>query len=838
MESAASWIGDTLGWLNPGYLTLGLIRPALDLFRSETMAPNLSALMVAAAVALLVGFRRRRVGPACAALDERIAFLKQCRSPSAFYDRIDQFDALMMSVPFLAHGWSEFIEACLFTRREGKVSVEVSIRPGVFISLDEAEHGGLRIRWFHHLSGIFVGLGLLLTFIGLVAALYFSSTAINIVIDGTHGLPAAEQTKAIQRALAQLLNTATFKFLTSIAGLGCSLALACFQREWTARLERKFQELCRELERCTIIVTPEQLANRQHHELTTQSELLRELPHQAAPEFGRALEAALAAALPAMLEQALAPVVDKLDETGRAIVNARQAPLHAMAQEFSATVAASAGREIKAVAETLSGLPLQIAAAAETLTALPERMSAVTDDLQRTLEALSRGMAAFQARIAPPDPPADPLAEALAREIGQALDGLRAGLAALAARPEAGSAAASELSHAAARIEAALHGNATAIAALLEGLRGHAAENGRVLAAVAENGRVLADAAENGRVLAAAAENGRVLAAAAENGRAALADDTARALAALTEAAGRLGASLETALRQGQERSERSAAEIAGRFLDAAEAARAAAGEQSARLEDALAKIAAAGMRAGHEAEAAAETLDRRARDAAGQIAEDSRQALGRFGESADQLSHRIDALGRAMAAIESRIAGHAAALEGVNRAARETETALEASARAVATAAAPLARSGEAIALTTQALARSVETTAETLRESQHQGQSLATDLRETLNRLQTVWTRHENRFADTDESLARILTSIIEHVDAHGGALRDHVVKIDTHLAQTVNNLAGNVEALQQTTEEITKAMIIMQNIVEGVALIQQANIEKRPSDLQGET
>ncbi|MEI6108189.1 MAG: hypothetical protein WCR49_14410, partial [Opitutae bacterium] len=69
MESATSWIGDTLSALNPGYLTLGLIRPALDLFRSETMAPNLSALMVVLAAALLIGFRRRRIGPACAALD-------------------------------------------------------------------------------------------------------------------------------------------------------------------------------------------------------------------------------------------------------------------------------------------------------------------------------------------------------------------------------------------------------------------------------------------------------------------------------------------------------------------------------------------------------------------------------------------------------------------------------------------------------------------------------------------------------------------------------------------------------------------------------------------------
>ena len=756
MESATSRIGDILGALDPGYLTLGLIRPALDLFRSETVAPNLSALMVIVAAGLLIGFWRLRVRPASVTLDERIAFLKQCRSPSAFYDRIDQFDALMMNAPFLAHGWSEFIEACLFTRREGKVNIEVSIRPGVFINIDDAEYAGLRIRWFHHVSGVFVGLGLLLTFIGLVAALYFSSTAINLVIDGSHGPSGVGQTAAIQKALAQLLNTATFKFLTSIAGLGCSLVLAWFQRDWTARLERKFQELCRELERCTIIVTPEQLANRQYQELTTQSELLRELPAQLGPEIARALEAAVVTALPAVLEQALAPVLDKLDETSRAVVNARQAPFQALAQEFSATVGASAGREMRAVAETLSGLPAQITAASETLTALPARMSTATDDLQRTLETLNRGLEAMRARIEPPPAREEPV-RALTEELSRVL----------------------------ARIEGTIRDNANAFTTLIEGLRPTPAEEARTLAG-----------------------------------------DAAHAVAALGDAADRLGAGLDNALRQFQERSDRSAAEIAERFLDATEAARAAAGEQAARIEDAITKIAAAGREAGHGVEAAAETLDRRAREAAGQVTEGARQVLDGFTASAGRLWQQLDALGRAMAIVESRIAGHASALEGVNRAVRETETALEGSAHAVAAAAAPLARSGEVMARSTLALAGSVETTAETLKESQRQGQTLAADLRETLQRLQTVWSRHENRFADVDESLSRILTSIIDHVDAHGAALRDHVVKIDTHLAQTVNNLAGNVEALQETATDLIKAITIIQSVVEKMA--QQTNAQ----------
>ncbi len=785
METATNWIGGVLVALNPGYLTLSLIRPALDLFRSETVAPNLSALMVLAAAALMVLWWRQRVRPACAALDERIAFLRQCDSPSSFYDKIDQFDALMVRAGFLAHGWSEFIETCLFTRRDGKVNVEISIRPGVFINIDDAEHSGLNVRWFQQMSGIFVGLGLLLTFIGLVAALYFSSSAINLVIDGTRGLSAPDQTKAIQKALAQLLNTATFKFLTSIAGLGCSLVLGTFERKWMAVLEQKFQDLSRELERCTIAVTPEQLANRQHRELSSQTDLLQELPGRLGPEFARALEAAVANALPAVLDAALAPVLGKLDETALAIVNARQEPLHAMVQEFNATITATAGREFRAVAETLSSLPTRLSSAAETLAIIPAQMSGASGDLQRTLAALTHGMEAFQARVVPPVD--DQPMKALAAEITGAIDGLRAALAEQAAHREPARdaetvAAFTELSYALSRMEAVLHGNTTAVAALLDSLAANATETSRTLAA-----------------------------------------ETARSVAAMTAATQHLGATLDDALRQLHDRSTRSAGDIAERFLDAARAAQETAAEQAARIEDAITKIAAAGVRAGESVSEAATqasgTLDQRARDAAAEVVGGSQQVLSQFATTVDRLWLHIDTLNRALASVENRIGAHAAALEGVNRSARETESAFTGAARAVGTASAPLTRIGEAMAQSMDTLAHTMGTTVDGLKESQHQGQTLASDLRETLHRLQTVWSQHESRFIGVDDSLSRVLTAIIEHVDAHGAALRDHVVKIDTHLAQTVNNLAGNVEALQETASELNRAVTGIRKIVEAL-------------------
>nr|QNS26442.1 hypothetical protein MTCCP1_00059 [uncultured bacterium] len=1038
MDTVISLIGDVLGALDPGHLILRVIRPALDLFKSETVAPDLSALMVVVAIALMVMYRVGQIRPACEALDKRIAFLKDCVSPGALYDKIDEFDSLMNSEVFLSHGWSEFIETCLFTRNNERVNIEISIRPGVFINMDDAEHSGLNLKWFRSLSGIFVGIGLLLTFIGLVAALYFSSNAINLVIDGTKGISAVEQTRAIQKALAQLLNTATFKFLTSISGLGCSIVLGFVERKWTGLIEERFQELCREIERCTIIVTPEQLANRQHHELCAQTDHLKEFTSQFAVNLDRTIGTATSEVLPPVLlaaisegvrstmpvvmAEALSPVVERLDAVGQAVTAAQYGPLQEIVKEFGATVSASGGSEIKAVAETL--------------TVLPDQLSAAAQDLQRVVSALAEGMSGLQSHAlsvvpSPPSapapstaaplaaaPPADEwmaaiqglaqtLAQTLATTMGGAMSrleaigqangaalvtlgnqlrtsGAEAGRVQAAAQAQALEAMTATTERLALTLEEGLHRlhdrseqsageTATrvlaatrsadeaaaqrsarlesAILSLTEHLRTSGAEAGRAqsaaqaqaleamtatagrLAQTLEEGllrlhdrseqsagattsRVLeatrsADeaaaqrsarlesailslaeqlrssaAAERepsaaqaqaqaleamsatagrlaltleeglhrlhqqsdqslteiaGRFLeatAAAQESSAQLAIRIETVLVSLAEHLrtsgteaervqsaaqARALEAMTATTERLALTLEDGLRRLYDQSDHSTGEIADRFLDAATAAQEASFQLAARVEDAIGKIVAASLDAGQSlgrsAADSARILDQHADEAAAQLIDGSQTALAQFRTTVGQLCHQFDGLSRTLALVETKIGTHAVALESVNRSARETETAMASSARALGATTQPLTRMAETVAKSMDSVAATVDLTVETLKDSQRQGQSLAAELRGTLQQLQLVWAQHENRFVAVDDSLARVLTSIIEHVDAHGAALRDHVVKIDTHLAQTVNNLAGNVEALQETASELAKVVVGVRGLVESV-------------------
>jgi hypothetical protein len=99
--------------------------------------------------------------------------------------------------------------------------VRNTVRPQSFINLTDARGELFGLKMMGSIPGYFVGLGLLLTFIGLVLAL-----------DKAAGSTAAGSAEAMTESLNELLAAATFKFSTSIAGLGASLALALIFRTY------------------------------------------------------------------------------------------------------------------------------------------------------------------------------------------------------------------------------------------------------------------------------------------------------------------------------------------------------------------------------------------------------------------------------------------------------------------------------------------------------------------------------------------------------------------------------------------------------------------------------
>lgn len=91
--------------------------------------------------------------------------------------------------------------------------------------------------WLGFSANMFVGFGLLATFLGLVAALTFASEGMRSADSG-----------AMLDALRDLLGAAASKFVTSIAGVGLSILLNILERLLTIDLRRNLDSLSAAIE--------------------------------------------------------------------------------------------------------------------------------------------------------------------------------------------------------------------------------------------------------------------------------------------------------------------------------------------------------------------------------------------------------------------------------------------------------------------------------------------------------------------------------------------------------------------------------------------------------------
>ena len=213
----------------------------LPAFRNTQFAYGLAGLMAIAALSVAVIAILRHV-TAVAALQHRrrqivgfISFEKTSDSGTGpdpqeaqFYRRFREIDAAMQRAgPMsgsLAQAWRRY-------RRTFVVGdappIRSAQRPRAFF------YGALAPpNWLGFAANTFVGVGLLLTFLGLVAALTFAA-------DGMRN----SDPSGMLIALQELLAAAASKFVTSIAGVGLSIVLNLLERVLSAHLRHNLDAL-------------------------------------------------------------------------------------------------------------------------------------------------------------------------------------------------------------------------------------------------------------------------------------------------------------------------------------------------------------------------------------------------------------------------------------------------------------------------------------------------------------------------------------------------------------------------------------------------------------------
>lgn len=339
-------LGDLPSFLELGEWTTRQIRPLFEIFRDENVAPALALTIVSFALALCVLFAlyttyiRSQVR-------RRTHAVRRIKSKVEFAESMPRVERLMLRSRYLRHSWQKFretlIEPTAEDEAQGRKVILNTARPQNYFNTSEA---GLRFPLYRAMPNLLVGIGLLLTFFGLVTALYFTTDAIRMATDLT----------ASQNALRDLLYAASFKFYTSIAGLGGSIVLTIVIRYGTAAVESTFDALASALEAKLVFVTPESIAFDHYREAQEQTKNLRLFNTEIAISVGKRIEEALAATLPTFLAQAMAPIGKSLDEVASKLTSMNEGAIGEMAGSFADKLQGATGDQMRGLADTLAAL--------------------------------------------------------------------------------------------------------------------------------------------------------------------------------------------------------------------------------------------------------------------------------------------------------------------------------------------------------------------------------------------------------------------------------------------------------------------------------------------------
>lgn len=201
----------------------------VNTFNSPATALALCLLMVLVAAALYAYYTIGRVAPARRDLEILRSELEAIHAPAGSEAALAQIERALQRHPRFHESWRLFA-ATLVPGPDGLIRSQFP--PSRYFNMRMLQNQGMRIRFFLGLPNDFVGLGLVFTFLGLVAGLYFASQSMM-----------SEELAVARAALTQLLHAATFKFLTSIVGISISLVMSAAQRLMLERLQASLDDI-------------------------------------------------------------------------------------------------------------------------------------------------------------------------------------------------------------------------------------------------------------------------------------------------------------------------------------------------------------------------------------------------------------------------------------------------------------------------------------------------------------------------------------------------------------------------------------------------------------------
>jgi ABC-type transporter Mla subunit MlaD len=342
-------------WLGHGLILFFTKVPLIG----DAMAAFLAVALVGTAFIISSRYRRDFHEPLAKAIEARVRLLDDVTGGStadidharlAFASRFNDVDEQMMEVEHpealpLRRTWEEFRETIVDPSAD---VLQNSARPEhFFVNLGDSHRG---LNWF---ANIFIAIGLLITFLGIIAAL---ST-----LDFSGGAA------AMQERLNELMKVAGAKFWASVGGILASIVLRSYDYRFGKRINDGLSMLCDKLEHGMAYLPPQRIASDQLEQLKEQTPALRAFSEQ------------LAAALDGALEKQMAPMITHLGSIQQGIDKISGGGGEAVRD----AIASSAGAEMTGLADAIGAMTVSMAA-------MSERLEKQTGEADRQIEEAVR----------------------------------------------------------------------------------------------------------------------------------------------------------------------------------------------------------------------------------------------------------------------------------------------------------------------------------------------------------------------------------------------------------------------------------------------------------------
>ncbi len=250
----------------------------------------------------------------------------------------------------VATTWKEYRETFVPHEEDGRTIIRNSVRPSTFFNPEDL---GFSAGSWRIVPGLFVTIGLFLTFLGLISAL------------GSMDLSADK----VESSLKTLLTIASAKFIMSLTGLLCSIIFTIVLRRGMARVEGALHQLCEDIEDRLTFISLEELAIEQLAATREQRQHFRAIGMELVAELGRPLREELPAAISASITTAMTPLLDQVRQVGTD-------GMGTMVNELSSRFSSDVGRALSQASERLSEAGDRLAAISDSLANGSGRMGA------------------------------------------------------------------------------------------------------------------------------------------------------------------------------------------------------------------------------------------------------------------------------------------------------------------------------------------------------------------------------------------------------------------------------------------------------------------------------